>query len=279
VSGVRIGALVRRLDDGCALADGADTVLPLASVGKLLILGEVCRRLATGSLDPALRVPVTDADRRLGGTGLLAHLSPAEWTVTDLVTAMTAVSDNAATNALLRLVTLDAVQDLARYAGLRDTTVHDRIRAHRDADVPALFATGTARDLCTLMSAVATDSFGGPETSRLMRRCLELNTDRSLVADSIRHDPWAPGGVRVLCKTGIDDGVRAEAGIVLGPTTVVYAVLGRAEAGSDRAVVEELRRWGDVVERCVSGADGPVPAPDADGPDCAGGSGQRSVSS
>jgi beta-lactamase class A len=255
VSGVRIGALVRRLDDGYTLADGADTVMPLASVGKLLILGEVCRRLATGSLDPALRVAVTDADRQLGGTGLLAHLSPAEWTVADLVTAMTAVSDNAATNALLRLVTLDAVQQLARHAGLHDTTVHDRIRGDRGPGVPASFATGTARDLCTLLSAVATDTFGGPETSRPMRRWLNLNTDRSLVADSIRHDPWATDGVRVLSKTGIDDGVRAEAGIVLGATTVVYAVLGRVEAGPDRAVVDELRRWGDVVERCAAGAE------------------------
>lgn len=269
-SRVRVGALVRRLDDGYALADGVDTVMPLASVGKLLILGEVCRRLAGGALDAGLRVPVTDADRQLGGTGLLSHLSPTEWTVGDLVTAMTAVSDNAAANALLRLVTLEAVQDLARRAGLRETTVHDRIRAHRGPDVPASFATGTARDLGTLMAGVATGVFDSPETSRLMRRWLELNTDRSLVADSIRHDPWTPGGVRVLCKAGTDTGVRAEAGIVLGATTVVYAVLGRTEAGPDRAVVEELRRWGEVVDRVAAG--------DAE-PERPAASGQRSLSS
>jgi beta-lactamase class A len=280
---VRIGALVHRLHDGRVLAGDADTVMSLASVGKLLVLGEVACRIAAGTLDPDRPVPVTDEDRRVGGTGILGRLSHRDWTVADLVTAVAAVSDNAATNALLRVVTLESVQELARRLGLRATTVHDRIRSHRGPGVPPQFATGTARELCAFMATVATGSLHGPEASGLMREWLALNTDRSLVADSVRHDPWAADGVRVLSKTGVDDGVRAEAGIVLGRATVVYAVLGRVEVGAERAAVEELRRWGDVVDRFAAGFDEldtdepDTDVPDTDVPDA--GSGQRSANS
>ena len=247
--GVRVGAMVRRLDDGHVRSVNEDLVLPLASVGKLLLLGEVARRLADGTLAPDDRVDLIDEDRQLGGTGLLGLLSPQRWTVADLATAVATVSDNAATNALLRLVTLDAVQELARRTGLRHTTVHDRIRAVRGPDVPATFATGTAQDLCAFLAAVATGTWQSRRACALLRTWLAGNVDRALVADTVRHDPWATGGVRVVNKTGTDTGVRADAGIVLGRHTVVYAVIAAFGSGADRAAVSELRRWGSVVDR------------------------------
>lgn len=126
-AGVRIGAMVRRLDDERSISIDPDLVLRLASVGKVLLLGEVARRLADGTLAADQPVELLDPDREVGGTGLLGQLSPRWWTVADLATAVAAVSDNAATNALLRLVTLDAVQGPGpphRPAG------HDRARSH-----------------------------------------------------------------------------------------------------------------------------------------------------
>jgi beta-lactamase class A len=248
-AGVRVAAMVRRLDDERTLATDPDLVLPLASVGKVLLLAEVARRLADGTLAPDKPVDLLDSDRQVGGTGLLGLLSPRQYTVADLATAVAAVSDNAATNALLRLVTLDAVQDLARRSGLRDTTVHDRIRAARGDDVPATFATGTARELCAFLAEVATGNWQSPQASGLLRRWLAGNTDRTLVADTIRHEPWSTDGVRVMNKTGTDTGVRADAGIVVGRHTVVYAVIGAFEPGAERAAVTELRRWGTAVDR------------------------------
>ncbi|MBM7489361.1 beta-lactamase class A [Micromonospora luteifusca] len=246
---VRVGAMVRRLDDQRVLSLDPGLVLPLASVGKLLLLGEVARRLADGTLAPDQPVELLDDDRALGGTGLLGHLAPRRWTVADLTTAVAAVSDNAATNALLRLVTLDAVQELACRSGLRDTTVHDRIRAARGPGVPPTFATGTAHDLCTFLLDVATGSWQGQRASGLLRGWLARNTDRTLVADTIGHDPWSVEGVQVMNKTGTDTGVRADAGIVVGRYTVVYAVVAAFPSGAERAAVGELRRWGTTVDR------------------------------
>lgn len=248
-AGVRVGAMVRRLDEPRTLSVDPDLVLPLASVGKVLLLGEVARRLADGTLAPDQRVDLLDEDRQVGGTGLLGLLSPRRWTVTDLATAVATVSDNAATNGLLRLVTLDAVQELARRSGLTATTVHDRIRAARGPDVPPTFATGAARDLCAFLAGVATGTWQSREASELLRGWFAGNTDRTLVADSIRHDPWSTGDVRVMNKTGTDTGTRADVGIVVGRHTVVYAVICAFGSGAERAAVAELRRWGTAVDR------------------------------
>ncbi|MCW3814053.1 class A beta-lactamase-related serine hydrolase [Micromonospora sp. DR5-3] len=246
---MRVGAMVRRLEDGHCLSVEPDLVLPLASVGKVLLLGEVAQRLADGTLAADQPVQLRDDDRDVGGTGLLGRLSPPCWTVADLATAVAAVSDNAATNALLRLVTLDAVQQAARRAGLRDTTVHDRIRAERGPGVPETFATGTARELCAFLAQVATGTWRSPQACRLLRGWLAGNTDRAMVADSVGHDQWSSDGVRVENKTGTDTGVRADVGIVSGRHTVVYAVIAAFEPGAERAAVAELRRWGTVVDR------------------------------
>lgn len=246
---VRIGAMVRRLDDGHTLSTNPDLVLPLASVGKVLLLGEVARRLADRTLAADQPVELLDTDREVGGTGLLGRLSPRTWTVADLATAVATVSDNAATNALLRLVTLDAVRDLARGGGLRDTTVHDRIRAERGPGVLETFATGTAGELCAFLADVAQGTWQSPQACELLRGWLAGNTDRTMVADSIGHDPWSGDGVRVENKTGTDTGVRADTGIVSGRRTVVYAVIAAFAPGEERAAVAELRRWGTAVDR------------------------------
>ncbi|MCW3839516.1 class A beta-lactamase-related serine hydrolase [Micromonospora yasonensis] len=246
---VRVGAMVRRLDDGRTLSTDPDLVLPVASVGKVLLLGEVARRLADATLAPDRPVELLDADREVGGTGLIGRLSPRRWTVADLATAVAAVSDNAATNALLRLVTLDAVQELARRVGLRDTTVHDRIRAERGPGVPETFATGTARELCAFLAEVASGAWQSRQACQLLRDWLAGNTDRTMVADSVGHDPWSGDGVQVENKTGTDTGVRADTGIVSGRHTVVYAVIAAFPPGAERAAVAELRRWGTAVDR------------------------------
>jgi beta-lactamase class A len=244
VTGLRSVSCIRRPADGREVGDGADEVVPLASVGKLLLLGEVARRVSYGSLAPDEHFPILAADRVLGGTGLLARLSPSSWSVQDLVTAVASVSDNAATNILLRAVTLDAVQALARDRGMTDTTVHDCIRAHRGPGTAPQFASGTARDLADLLGDVVVDRFVSPSASGLLRSWLELNADHSLVADGIAEGGEWP---EVANKTGTDTGVRADAGIVRGNAVVVYAVVATFPPGADGDAVRELRRWGAVV--------------------------------
>src|SRR3954468_7529574 len=81
----------------------ADEVLPLASVGKLLVLVTVARGFGSGDLDPEEPLALMDDDY-CGGSGLLVKLSARRWTLRDLAVLTASVSDNTATNALLRRV-------------------------------------------------------------------------------------------------------------------------------------------------------------------------------
>lgn len=219
-----------------ALTLNEDVELPLASVGKLLLLAEVAMSIDGGILDPDEPVQLIDDDH-CGGSGLLTGLSARTWTVGDLALLTASVSDNTATNALLRRVGLDRVNAAAAALGLTRTRLLDRIREPRGPAHPPTFALGTARELSGLAALVA----GPAGWQALMRRWMLANTDHGLVPALAWHDPE---GGRLANKTGTDDGIRTDVGL-LGP--LAYAVLASGPPGSDDALVRAVRATGALV--------------------------------
>jgi beta-lactamase class A len=211
----------------------ADVELPLASVGKVLLLAEVAMSVEGGILDPSEPVRLEDDDY-CGGSGLLLGLSARTWTVADLAMMTAAVSDNTATNALLRTVGLDRVNAAAAALGLSRTRLLDRIREPRGPEHPPTFAVGTAGELAALMALVA----GGAGWQVQMREWMLANTDHTLVPALVRHDPE---GAWLASKTGTDAGIRAEAGLM---GTRAYAVLAHGPAGEEDALTAAVRRVG-----------------------------------
>ncbi|GAA4524942.1 serine hydrolase [Nonomuraea ferruginea] len=234
VSGMGPGS---RVDAGLsALAWREDVELPLASVGKVLLLAEVAMGIDGGVLDPDEPVSLHDDDY-CGGSGLLPGLSARTWTVGDLALLTASVSDNTATNALLRRIGLDRVNAAAAALGLTHTRLLDRIREPRGPEHPPAFALGTAGELAGLAALLS-----GPEGWQvLMRGWMLANTDHGLVPAFMGHDPE---GGRLANKTGTDDGVRADVGI-LGP--VAYAVLASGPPGSDHGLVRAVRQAGALI--------------------------------
>ncbi|MFE6056380.1 serine hydrolase [Kitasatospora sp. NPDC056446] len=252
-------------------------VLPVASASKLLLLAEVARRLDGGALAAAapdggtpaagaLVAGALAADRPVeilaedvtGGTGLLGRLGRPGWTVEDLAWLTAAVSDNTATNALLRLVGLPATARLARDLGLERLTLHDRVRDERGPGVPPVFATGTARDLARLVALAARGTMASPAASARLLGWMRANTDHGLVPALIDHDPYAPGfpeplpgRLLVASKTGTDTGVRADAGLLVGARRVAYAVVAHWDTAlgpsTERAAVHAIRDVGRAL--------------------------------
>lgn len=249
------------------LESRADEVLPLASVGKLLLLAEIARAVAEDELDPDQQVDVLDEDR-CGGSGLLVDLSPSRWTLRDLVLLTASVSDNTATNALIRLVGVERVNARAAQLGLRRTRLLDRIREPRLSSHPTTFARGTARELASLAARVA----GDEPWARMMLGWLASNTDRGMVAAAIPHDPearemdaitgpeiaGAPLLLRVANKTGTDTGIRADVGVVrigggdgVGKHDLCYAVIGHCSPGSEYELIRSMRAVGRLIARAA----------------------------
>src|SRR5688500_816875 len=222
-AGIEWGVCVRDAASGDVLAEHEPhAVLPAASVGKVLLLIEVARSLDLG--EPLTR---TEADA-VADSGLWRHLAVDTLPAGDLATLVGAVSDNLAANVLLRRVGLDAVQATTRALGLRDSALHDRVRDERTAEDPPVLSTATAAELSQLFAALAADDAVGER----VLGWLAHGADLSMVAAGLGLDPLAHAGadrgVRLRHKTGTDDGVRADAGLLEGPRArLAYAVLAR----------------------------------------------------
>jgi beta-lactamase class A len=251
LDGVGWSVCVREVGSGaCLAAVEADVVRPVASVGKVLLLVEVARRFALGELGREEMLG-REAVAAVGDSGLWQHLAVEALPAADLAALVGAVSDNLATNVLLRRVGLEAVARTAREVGLRDTRLHDRVRDARGPDDPDTLATGTASELAGLFARLARKAVVSSEVSAQVTRWLAAGTDLSMVAAAFGLDPLAHAAEELWNKTGTDAGVRAEVGVLAG--SVSYAVLAEwPPDGPDRRA-EVLTAMREVGERLRGG--------------------------
>ncbi|WP_254666269.1 serine hydrolase [Humibacillus sp. DSM 29435] len=243
---------------------GADVSLRTASVGKVLLLLETARALTEGELAPD-EVLTRTLEEWVADSGLWHTLSVESLPLGDVAALVGAVSDNLATNVLLRRIGLDQVARLATELGLRATALHDRVRDTRTSSHAATLSTGSAAELSELMARIATGTAVSPPADSLVRQWLSANVDQSMVGavfveqaglDPIAHHvllteavdqveqraaEWVAGGERtrrpaagrplgVWNKTGTDSGVRADVGAATrGGRTVTWAAIANWE--------------------------------------------------
>lgn len=249
------GVCVRR--DGVVVAEVApDRVLPTASIGKVLLLLEVARRIEAGTLDPRQRLAV-HPDDLVADSGLWQHLSESDLAVESLAVLVASVSDNLATNVLLSHVELDAVAAVTGDCGLTHTRLLDRIRDVRGSQHPPAPSMGCATELASLMAALSEGRAVSPGASARVAGWLALGVDTSMVAGGLGLDPLAhaDGPIRLFHKTGWDVGVRADAGHVCGPGgDVDYAVLAECDPATTDAsteVIAAMRGIGQLIGEVV----------------------------
>lgn len=215
--------------------ENADDVLRTASVGKCLLLSEVARRLRAGTLDATTRVRY-EAEDYVRDSGLWHALDQPDLTVVDACRLIGAVSDNLATNVLVREMGLESVAALAAAHALEPMQLLDRIREDRDPSKPGHAATlsrASARSVVRWLTLVHEGVL-----DREVLDWLALGSDLSMVASAFGLDPLAHAepdrGIHLINKTGTDSSVRADVGLVTGPRqTVAYAVLANWTRGHD----------------------------------------------
>jgi beta-lactamase class A len=183
-----------------------DEVFPAASLAKVPILVELARQLARSSSTYAweTRLEVPEA-ARVPSDGVLADLSPElRPTIQDMAHLMITISDNTASNLLLDLVGMEAVNASMRELGLRNTRLERRFidfearRAGRDNWT-------SAADMVLLFSHIYAGRV--PEHERLLKILLRQNDYRILPAYWGEETPFAH-------KTGGLEGIIHDAGIL-----------------------------------------------------------------
>jgi len=205
-----------------------------ASVGKLLLLLEVARGIAAGELSrdaPLKRL----AEDSVLDSGLWHTLSVDTLPLCDVAALVGAVSDNLATNVLLREVGLEAVTAATERLGMTRTALHDRVRDVRGPEDPPALSSGTALELSWLAWRLAKGSAMGGEADGLVRSWLSAGVDQSMVGaafvdrfglDPLAHHGSLGGELVYFNKTGTTAGVRADVGAAsLGGHTVAWAAI------------------------------------------------------
>jgi beta-lactamase class A len=205
-------------------------VLQTASIAKIFLLVEVAAQIASGNVDPL--VPVDRRSiARVADSGLWQHFACPVLPVVDLARLVGSLSDNLATNALIDLVGLKAVQDRASRYATDGSTICDVVRDVRGTDDPPSFSVGSAADLALLLVGLRQGTVESPQVSEMVLDWLAAGADLSMVASAFGLDPLAHAavadrGVSLWNKTGTDSGVRADVGVIhVRNRALAYAVI------------------------------------------------------
>jgi beta-lactamase class A len=175
----KVGVFVRNVETGAEVALSADDQFPMASTYKVAIMAQVFREVEAGRMKLDERVTLTQADRRLG-SGLLplfdVGLNP---TIHDLLLMMITVSDNEATDLLVKRVGAKNVTAMLRQLGIEamrvDRSTEEIIGSWLEAGNPALHGVSGAEFVAH------PEKFGGMTAEQTE------TADRAIVSDPRDH--------------------------------------------------------------------------------------------
>lgn len=209
-SPIRWGIVINRPATGQRLELNPSAVFPAASMIKVPIMYEVMRQAAAGILSLEDTVTVT-RQAQAGGAGILAELRPGlALTVQELTTLMIVISDNTATNLLIDLAGMPAINTSLHNLGLHSTSLKRKMM-----DFPAARSgnenTTSAADMAALFGLIHAQACLPPHYCQLMLDILS----RQQVRDKIPF--YLPEEFRLAHKTGTLPGVEHDGGILFFP--------------------------------------------------------------
>lgn len=204
-----------------------------ASVIKLPLYLHILRRAAAGQLDMEEILTVEDWEKMpsCGAISLFSGPVPAD--IGTLCRLMIALSDNTATNKLIRRCTIPGANEGFREMGLK-TTVLRRLLFDREASARGLENTVSPREMASLLEQLYRGTFVSPEVSREA-----LDT---LLLQQIDHklDGKLCGEFPIAHKTGEDDRLSNDVGIVFAPQPFVLSFTGHDT---------DVYPWEDLIRR------------------------------
>lgn len=199
----------------------------LRSLSDSIVVKDEFTSIVDGSrfvLDPA-----SDSDSTLYGR--IGEALP----VRELAELMITVSSNLATNLLVEVVGAERVTRTMRDLGA------DSIEVLRGVeDIPAFEAglsnTTTARDLGTILAALADGAVGSEDASREMLDILSRQQFRDMIPAGV------PPGTRVANKDGWITGIRHDAAVVFPDGAPPYVLVVMTRGFEDATEAETLAR-------------------------------------
>src|SRR5712692_2126532 len=210
----RIGVAARHLESGRSYARNADAEFESASVIKIAIVTEAVEQVREGNIDLSSRWTLM-AEEKADGSGTLLLLDPGlNPTWNDLITLMIGQSDNTATNAWIRRLTIESVNARMDSLGFHRirllSTIPPLASAHDNPSPWTNFHLGTVTpgEVAEWMARVAEGRLLDVESSRRIFEYLDKDPTRLRIARRFPSEfLWAG-------KSGAMRGVRNDSGIL-----------------------------------------------------------------
>ena len=214
-----IGVYALDTASGEAYAHQADDPIEAASVIKLTVMAEAFRQFEAGLIDPDEAVTVREEDK-LPSCGALTYMHGGlTVTINDLVTLMIILSDNTATNLLIDRLGMGSIGATIERLGLHGT------RLNRKLFMPELARQGiknyvTARDMGMLLHGLMEGRIVSESASKRMLDILKKQRLNGKMPFFL-HDR----GIACAHKTGEDDGITHDVGIIFAERPVILCFL------------------------------------------------------
>ena len=214
-----VAVYYRPLDGGCAQMYNEMMPVIAASVIKIPIMVEAFRQFEAGELDPAATHRVT-AEEKMPSCGALNRMHDGlEVTMRDLVELMIVLSDNSATNILIDILGIDRVNATMEAEGLKVTKLRRKLfdRAGMEAGLSNHVC---AREIGVLLERMYAGTLVSPEASAQMLEILRNQKLNGKMPFFLK-----PRGIACAHKTGEDDGITHDVGIVYAKKPFVLCML------------------------------------------------------
>lgn len=181
-----------------------------ASTIKLVIMAELLRRVREGGLSLDERIIITP-EMKTGGDGILKELNSGHsFTLAEIMTLMIIISDNQATNILIDLLGMDAVNKTAGALGLKEAVL-GRKMMDSEARKRGFDNYICADDMADFLKAVYEGHCIDAGASSMMLEILKRQQQ------SGRLQLYLPEEVEVAHKCGDLDLLENDGGIILLP--------------------------------------------------------------
>jgi beta-lactamase class A len=232
-----VGITVQDVSTGATTGINSGAEMPAASTIKIPVMVEVFKQLAAGSFDLNTRVRLQKSDKDWGSGDLAGARVGNSYPVSRLLRLMIDVSDNTATNMLIRLVGRQRINAEMDDLGLTHTRLTDFIRSTGPRIRWALRS--SPADMAYLLTKMAKSQLIDEWSSREMIAILRGQRHNGLLPQPL------PAGTAIAHKTGTLHDTLNDVGIVyLGEQPYVIAVM-----TTDLPTLEAGRRFIRGVSR------------------------------
>ena len=208
---------VMDLSTGYHVGYNAAAAMPAASTIKVPVMVEVFRQLEEGRFDLARRVTLLGSDKDYGSGELCDAPAGTTYSVEELLDKMIDISDNTATNMLIRLVGLHNINREMSRLGLEHTRLQGDVRTDSWSVRQALRSSPS--DMVHLLALMAKRELVDDWSSNEMISILEDDQINTLLPEPL------PAGIAIAHKTGSFFDTLNDVGIVYGDAPYVIAVM------------------------------------------------------